>query len=355
LVTRVQVPKALLLDENLLSSTKVVWMVLALRGSTGSLPSQRRLADECSLATSTVQFGLTRLQTTGWLARQESGQWKVIRPRTHGNQKYAYVPALVLHDRRLTTQAKVLYGSLQLIPEFSGAKGRFKYRDLIQLTGRSRETLRRALRLLVETGWLVIERRKGATHEFTLRKPHRRQYQEVEVARRRLNRALYLGEALMRELLNLVVDSDEYEDNASPGYLINYFTGERMEFDRYYAPNVAIEYNGPQHYVTTELYDDEEELVKQVGRDAMKRKICELRGIPLIVIHPEDLTVEGIQKKVAGLLPLRDLTNHQPLVAFLERRARAYIRKVRAARPASNRAAGHAASDETGGTSSYSS
>lgn len=35
--------------------------------------------------------------------------------------------------------------------------------------------------------------------------------------------------------------------NASPGYLINPYTGERMQFDRYYPPGVAIEFQGAQH------------------------------------------------------------------------------------------------------------
>lgn len=44
----------------------------------------------------------------------------------------------------------------------------------------------------------------------------------------------YRGQALMREFLSDLVASTDFLDDARPGFLINPFTGERMEYDRYY-------------------------------------------------------------------------------------------------------------------------
>lgn len=55
----------------------------------------------------------------------------------------------------------------------------------------------------------------------------------------------------MREYLSLMIDSGEFEDNAAPGFLVNPLTDERLQFDRFYPPGVAFEFNGPQHYGAT--------------------------------------------------------------------------------------------------------
>jgi hypothetical protein len=122
----------------------------------------------------------------------------------------------------------------------------------------------------------------------------------------------------MKELLSLLVDSNEFEDNARPGFLINPKTGERLELDRYYTNVAAFEYNGASHFGTTEQATD------QQTRDLVKVGICALRQIPVVIIHSEDLSVAGMRAKVGRLLPPRDLAGHEPLVEFLEQKARRY-------------------------------
>ncbi|HLO02512.1 MAG TPA: hypothetical protein VK191_05355, partial [Symbiobacteriaceae bacterium] len=131
-----------------------------------------------------------------------------------------------------------------------------------------------------------------------------------------------------REYLSLLIDCDEFEENARPGFLINPLTDELMELDRYYPPSVAFEFNGPQHYRTTALYAKESKLRTQQMRDLMKTGHCARRGITLVVVHAADLSLAGMQAKVADLLPLRNLLGHDPLIAFLERVSRPYRRKA---------------------------
>ncbi|MFZ5823499.1 MAG: hypothetical protein ACOY94_04045, partial [Bacillota bacterium] len=114
---------------------------------------------------------------------------------------------------------------------------------------------------------------------------------------------------------------DDYQDNASPDWLLNPYTRELMELDRYYpTAGVAVEYNGDQHYAETDLATFEE-TVRQVGRDAMKAFICRARGIELAIIQPEDLSLKRIDHKLPGRLPRRDLEGMEPLVAALEEMA----------------------------------
>ena len=98
---------------------------------------------------------------------------------------------------------------------------------------------------------------------------------------REILRAEFKGEAPMKEALSLLVDSRVFLDNASPSFLVNPDTGEKLEFDRYYPKDdVVFEFDGAQHYVATERYD-EEAVRKQRLRDAAKRDICAESGIRL--------------------------------------------------------------------------
>ena len=134
------------------------------------------------------------------------------------------------------------------------------------------------------------------------------------------------GEAIMKEALSLLVDSRVFLDNASPSFLVNPDTGEQLEFDRYYPKDdVAFEFNGAQHYVATERYD-EEAVRKQRLRDAAKRDICAREGIDLVVVRPQDLSLTTMLQKIGKLLPLRNLLGAKPLIDYLESECAAYRR-----------------------------
>ncbi len=129
----------------------------------------------------------------------------------------------------------------------------------------------------------------------------------------------------MREYLSLLINSDEFEDDAAPGWLVNPRTLERLQLDRFYPPRVAFEYNGPQHYRATGKFSADE-VVGQRERDLIKLGLCVTRGITLVTIHPEDLTLRGMKQAVGSLLPLRDLTGSDLLIDYLETESRRYRR-----------------------------
>ena len=325
-----QVPLSLLLDPRLTAADKLVGMLLRLQSPAG--PARpARLQSSSGLSRPTVLKALSRLAAPGWStaggpATPCGGSAAGARVR---------LPGYLLADRSVGAQGKVLYGVLQQTPGFRYPSGLCSYAGLTALTGAGPNTVKGALRALVQAEWLrVKQKHQLAPIHFTLDNPAvARAEAEIARARQRLEAAPYFGEALMREYLSLLIDSDAFLDNATPGFMVNPFTDELLQLDRYYPPRVAFEFNGPQHYGATERFSGRE-AARQRGRDHIKLAICVHRGIELRVVHPEDLSLEGMQAIVGSLLPLRNLAGHEPLIAFLGAVGRRYRRTAPRARPA---------------------
>lgn len=281
------------------------------------------------LARHTVLRGISQLESADWLSARPNGFHTA--PERSTPERRASVPVDLLLDRQVSVRDKLLYGTLQLTPGFRREAGQFTYLELSALAGVSLNTVKQAVRALQAAGWLqVSQRNQFSPIHFSLRNPaaERRGNAAARVSRR-LEEASFVGEALMREYLSLLVSSDEFDDDASPGFLVNPYTGEELQFDRYYPPGVAFEFNGPQHYGPTARYSSEAEAKKQQARDYIKLGICVTRGIKLVVVQPKDLTLEVMRQKVGDLLPLRSLDCHEPAVAYLERVSRAYRKQAR--------------------------
>jgi hypothetical protein len=333
-LTGVTVPGPLLIASSLSKSAKLVWMLLRLptagRGGPLEWPRRRALAPGhlhalAGFARSTTRTALSELERGGWLAPT---------PHSSFTQPRVRMPVELLTDKHLGMQVKLLYGMLQLTPGFRDPAGQFTYASLGALAGLSFSTAKRGVTILCRTGWLqVVRSDKFRPIHFTLVNPALTQYNRaVKAINRRRKRNPHKGESLMHEYLSAIINSDEYDDNMSPAWLINPFTGEELQFDRYYWAGVAWEYNGPQHYDTTELYPDEDEARKQRARDFLKADICKDRGITLVVVHAEDLRFatmcqkvsEALRQKVGGVLRQHDLRGDEPVIAYLDLLSRTY-------------------------------
>lgn len=329
----VRVPVSLLVDAEIPLSAKLIWMAARLQGPGPLSPARMEAAS--GLSRPTVRKGLLLLDAAGWNADAPPEP----EPEPSGAARrtpdaIVTVPGDLLADRRVGIPGRVLYGLLQAAPGYRNRAGEFSYEWLAGLAQASPNSVRRAVRELARAGWLQISQvNKFSPVRFSLRHPGvDRGEAEVDRARRRLEEAPFLGEALMREYLTLLVDSDDFEDDASPGFLVNPWSDERLKLDRFYPPSVAFEFNGPQHYAATERFPDKD-VAKQRGRDHLKIGICVSKGIHLQVIHAEDLTLETMRRKAGSVLPLRDPAGHERLAAFLEAVGRRYRRAARRGRP----------------------
>jgi len=309
----VQAPASLLLNPDLTSTAKLIWLVNRLTGPCGPALLQA----SSGLSRPTILKGLAQLTTVGWYTQDGA----VNRAPA---ELQITVPGDLLTEKKVGTLARLLYGLLQLVPEFHMPDGRTSYNDLTTLTGCSRDTIKIAIRSLFRAGWLkVSQAHQHAPLQFELRDPvAARAETDRNRAVSRYTKAQYKGEALMREYLSLLIDSDQFEDDANPGFLVNPLTGELLQFDRFYPPNVAFEFNGPQHDGPTELFPDQKAFRRQLARDWMKAGACQYKQIQLVIVRAEDLSLAGMQRKVGSLLPLRDLKGQERLIAFLEKKSR---------------------------------
>jgi len=220
----VHAPISLLLSSSLPASARLLWMVARLRPATAQIGTAW-LSASTGLARTTVLAGLAQLAAQGWYPPPPSAGATVP------------IPEAVLTNRRLSTQARVLYGLLLLTPGFCHPGGRFSYAELADLAHASRNTVAKALAELVRAEWVTVDRaHRLAPIHFELTFPGRERGEvALAAAQRRLSKkGNPFGEALMREYLSLLVDSDAFEDNASPGFLLNPRTLELLHFDRYY-------------------------------------------------------------------------------------------------------------------------
>ena len=316
---KINVPVDLLLDSTLTASAKVIWMVLKLHPelTKQGRPSPTRLAALTCLSRPTVRKGLARLAAAGWYSMSPPG----ISLPTTGPKAWRFVemPIDLLEDHSVRPQAVVMYGVLQATPEYKPPTGKYTRKQLREMTGKALKTISRATNMLVQHGWLERTRKNHlCPYIFTVKNPIYEQCkEEIERIKRLLRRPNRRGEQLMRRHLSLIVDSEDFEDDASPGFLVNPFTDEEMQLDRYYPGLAAFEFNGRQHYEPTE-FATPKDVAKQKARDCIKAMICQERGIPLIIVHPEDLTLERMIQKVGNYLPLRDLRKKGPVIRFLE-------------------------------------
>ena len=339
-----QVPIALLLSRELTPAAKAIWIALRLdevrQRKRSHSPTQ--LARRIGIARSTVYEALAALTRAGWCVEHKRRALARQRIRTQlcraTSTRFVRLPAqLAESPRELRPQALVCFGLLQTLDGFEEGKGAFKWAELKGATGLDTRTLKRAVNELVAAGWLTIrQENRLAPVVFALHHPD---VAWRRAAERRLQKHPHTGQALMQEFLNLIVDSSEFVEDGSTGFLLNPRTQHLMQFDRFYPLHrVAFEFNGRQHYEETEIFS-KEQVSAQRERDKTKRAICAAKGITLVVVHAEDLSLGGMLRKVPDVLPKRDLRGFSSTIRHLESVARRY--RTAAARHGGRASVGH--------------
>lgn len=206
------------------------------------------------------------------------------------------VPAALISDPKVPPLAKALYLSIRHC-------GPCSIQELSAASGIGRESVRHLLASLAAEGWASV-RGGGNRRKILAARPDR--VQQVMAWRLAENRPymLYAGESLTKLLLNETVDDDDFVDNARAWFLQNPGTSQFLEYDRYYKKaHVAFEFNGPQHVQTTERFNDEGKVTETRARDELKAELSQNRGIVLVTVFEDDLTLEGICAKIPRELP----------------------------------------------------
>jgi hypothetical protein len=266
--------------------------------------------ERSGLTRQTVRKAIDQLSATKWYMNYDGTILDATYPKPPIT--IVNIPGDLLTFRNVDFQAKILYGILMAEKETKNQRLTFDY--ICKLTHWNIKTLKRAIAQLQTTGWLECER-KNKLVPFQLKNYIVTYLNEVIS---NINELGLRGEALMREWLRLLSPSEDCIYNVRPLYLKNPKTGKRMEFDCFYfLQNVAIEFNGPQHYVPTNLYT-QEQVDAQIERDNSKMETCKVRRVTSIIITPDDHTLEAMRQKIVDHLPLRDLQSYGPVIEYLE-------------------------------------
>lgn len=333
----IRVPVKLIADTTLSAAARTLFMVVLDQVNPDTqdckLPGDglARLAGFRSL--NTVHAHLRSLSDAGWVQvygrKGRSPNIVLSASATEGTT--VRVPGHLLHSPHLQPAEKSLYATFLLL--------RKRYTDTVQATQAtllqasrigSIPTLRAAIARLHHAGWLWIP--AGAETGGRTYKPHDPHLAlrdtALEQLKFRLKRLDYVGEALMQAMLTECVMDTEFQDNARLSLITNPLTGEPLEFDRWYpGPKVAIEYNGRQHYETTEEFPDPEAVLRQQARDLIKDALARRHGITLITVDEPELTFAQLIAKVTGVLPIRALRQEDPIVRYLQRESEKHLRR----------------------------
>lgn len=240
------------------------------------------------------------------------------------------VPDSVILSPDLPNLAKLLYVFFLQLSKAGDHRCLVTQAQIAKLMRLSRSSVAAQIKTLDEAGLI---RSLGRGEYYVMDQAAASWMTLLDQVKKRLVEAPYLGEALMREWLTLLIFSDRWTDGARPGYAVSPLTGERFEFDRLYEldkPNaqgyvaVAFEYNGPQHYGATAKYPSDEEARKRRGRDLMKLGLAVEAGVKVIIIHRQDLSLEGMLAKIGPWIPIRQGYRKNPVTDYLELESRAY-------------------------------
>jgi hypothetical protein len=318
----VRVPLAVLESAELTSSEKLIWVALAAR--VGMLGNQRfartRLARSLGMCRQTVAGAMRQLAALGWYAAGKPCEPARLAKHAAVHALTIPVPLRLLLDASIPVRARVVRMQLGAVRARDGELPN-RYASVAQAIGSGVKAVRRAVRQLVTSHWLALEQtNRVAPVSLTARNPVRESFDLLK-ARIVMDIAVaeFTGEAFMNAAVLVLVGSEHGETHAAPDWLRNPETDAKMHFDRYHGPErVALEFNGPQHDHATDLYD-EEAVTRQRALDVIKQEVSDANGVHLIIVRPQDLSLDTLRRLVQGWLPLRDLVGGESVVRFVEK------------------------------------
>jgi hypothetical protein len=199
--------------------------------------------------------------------------------------------------------------------------------ELATKGGISRKLAAKECRRLASLGWVSLVKSGQNLRPIALI-PEACQQRMVLLLQASYEVASNKGEFLMKRCLDLWVRSDEFVENARPAFLTNPTTGDPLEYDRYYLQKMAFEFNGTQHYKTTEEFSDEKELAEVIQRDLVKEALSRRNGVTLVTVTSSDLNPATFTNLLPEGLVLNNVMKEGPYFEALCRICAAYRAKA---------------------------
>jgi len=191
------------------------------------------------------------------------------------------------------------------------------------------KTAFRHCKKLEEAGWLKLDAANMARNPAAILPPGVEAMLAIET-NTLLDMAHFKGEETTKAFEDWVIaPTVRLIYDSRPPFLVNPETEKRLEFD-IFAPDYAwaTEYMGDQHFSTTELYPDKNQLRERQKRDLMKVGLCNNNNIRLSVICKRDLTLGKILAAIPPDIPRRCFDPKGPFVQMLEKVGREVAGKL---------------------------
>lgn len=174
-----------------------------------------------------------------------------------------------------------------------------------------------AVTRLIETGWaeaFVLPGRVRGRLILPAMPTKAEQHLSTLLIRRRTS-VPFLGEWLMRNKLDYNVYDYDWDDDASPDWMITAVDKVSLQLDRWYeAAKIALEFQGSQHFkVSNRFVRTVQELARRRRYDGEKIRLCHLHKIELIEVMPADLEPNRLRALVNRKLPLLPPRPHGPV------------------------------------------
>ena len=101
----------------------------------------------------------------------------------------------------------------------------------------------------------------------------------------------WINETLLFNYINLLFPEHIIQREASPNWL------NKQRFDIYLPQiNLAVEYQGQQHYIAVDLFGGQEGLEKTIQRDKEKLRLSKLNGVNIVYFDYKDNLTEKLVK-----------------------------------------------------------
>lgn len=115
-----------------------------------------------------------------------------------------------------------------------------------------------------------------------------------------------INESMCRNILRNIFNKEF--NQLRPDFLMNPSTGHNLELDCYNEElQIGLEYSGEQHYIYPHTWNNTKtKLIEQIKRDELKRELCRLHNVYLIIVP---YTVKSTELKgyiIDALKPMID-------------------------------------------------
>ena len=292
-LVEVAVPDRLWSNRQLSDTAPVAWCYLRAWRKERSQFTYTELRQALGLSHNTLKRDLDDLRDLGWILYEPHGLRSIRFQALWLDNRAFTVPLDLLVDTRIPARAKWVWALVR-------GREAFDYGLLQSLTGYSRNSLTKYIKLLRDHSWLLSEGYRVGPSKLFMDRPMNpiEEAGLAEVAdfyeglrRAKKQKDYSVGEYLMVCMVELLVEETVLIEHGKVRGLVNPFTGGRLHVDLLLPLSLlAMEFQGPQHHRPTDRFPSQSEFEEQQYRDEVKRRFCHRHGMGLIEVTAMDLS-----------------------------------------------------------------